>query len=424
MAKNIIHRKNGTYCCIVYVKDPLTGKTRSKWRGGFSSEKEAEKERVRWMNEINENRFSEDADMKLSIYLASWLELKKKVLKPGTYQGYLLNIEKHINPNIGSRRLKEITPTMLEKLYDRLSKIKIPSSGSHPKYLSNSSIRYVHATLRAALNDAVKKRILNYNPCLAVTLAPRDKYEARTLTREEIVTFFKACVDSPIGMELLLMLMLGLRRGEALGLRFSDVDFAKREAHIQQQFTTRGKDASGKQQWGFSTLKTKESDRIVGIPTQLIDLLAARKKAVDELKARDTSIYHDHDLICCNDDGSPKKIVTIEHAYKRLLEANGLPNIRLHDLRHTYATQLLDLNVDLKSISQALGHTSIKTTADIYIGKNNAAASRTAAAFDTLFSQVVPSSPMESDISNRISTLGKVLRFKQSVDELEMKKVP
>ncbi len=229
MAKNIIRRKNGTYCCIVYVKDPLTGKTRPKWAGGFSSEKEAEKERVRWMNEINENRFSEDADMKLSIYLASWLELKKKVLKPGTCQGYLLNIEKHIDPNIGSRRLKEITTTMLEKHYDRLSKINIPSSGSDPKYLSNSSIRYVHATLRAALNDAVKKRIRNYNPSLAVTLAPRDKYEARTLTREEIVTFYKACVSSPVGIELLLMLMLGLRRGEALGLRFSDLDFAKKK---------------------------------------------------------------------------------------------------------------------------------------------------------------------------------------------------
>jgi len=171
-------------------------------------------------------------------------------------------------------------------------------------------------------------------------------------------------------------------------------------------------------------LKTKESDRIVGIPAQLIDLLVVRKKAVDELKARDTSIYHDHDLICCNDDGSPKKIVTIEHTYKRLLKANGLPNFRLHDLRHTYATQLLDLNVDLKSISQALGHTSIKTTADIYIGKNNAAASRTAAAFDTLLSQAVSSSPTESSISRNIITQGKVLKFQKSIDELEMKKVP
>ncbi len=387
MAKNIVKRKNGTYSCIVYIKDPLTGKTRPKWESGFTSEKEAEKERVRLLNDINENRFSMDAELKLSVYLCSWLEVKKKVLKPGTYQGYLLNIEKHITPYIGSKRLKEISPIMLESLYDRLSKIKIPSSGTEPKYLSNSSIRYVHATLRTALNDAVKKRLLPYNPCSAVTLAPRDKYEARTLTREEFAVFIEMCKDSPIGLELLLMLMLGLRRGEALGLRFSDVDFTKKEAHIQQQFTTCGKDAAGKQQWGFRSLKTKESDRIVGIPAQLIDLLTARKRIVEDQKAHFATSYHDNDLVCCNNDGSPKTIVTIEHMYKRLLKANGLPDMRLHDLRHTYATQLLDLNVDLKTISQTLGHTSIKTTADIYIARNNAAASRAAAAMETLYSQ-------------------------------------
>ena len=337
---------------------------------------------------------------------------------------YLAEIIRALKQLDGAGSLKEINSTMLETLYNRLSKIKIPSSGGELKFLSNSSVRYVHATLRAALNDAVKKRIIQYNPCLAVTLAPRDKYEARTLTREEIVTFFKACTNSPIGMELLLMLLLGLRRGEALGLRFSDVDFVKREAHIQQQFTTCGKDSLGKQQWGFRSLKTKESDRIVGIPAHLLELLAARKRVCDSQKAQYNTFYQDYDLICCNSDGSPMKIVAVEHAFKRLLKESGLPDIRLHDLRHTYATQLLDLNVDLKSISQSLGHTSIKTTADIYIGKNNAAASRTAAAIDSLFSQVVTSSPTESSIRNRNSTQGKVLKFQKSFDELEMKKVP
>ncbi len=411
MAKNIKHRKNGTYSCIVYLKDPLTGKTRPKWKGGFATEKEAEKELIRWQNEINENRYNVDAEMKLSVYLQSWLDLKKKVLKPGTYEGYKLNIEKHIIPNIGTRRLKDITPTMLEKLYDHLSKIEIPSSGTQPKYLSNSSVRYVHATIRAALNDAMKKRIINYNPCLAVTLASRDKFEARTLARDEIATFFKACISSPIGMELLLMLMLGLRRGEALGLRFSDLDFSKKEAHIHQQYTTCGKDANGKQLWGLRSLKAKESDRIVGIPSQLIDLLIDQKKLVNQQKIQNANNYNDNDLICCDRNGAPRQIVTIEHAFKRLLKSNGLPNIRLHDLRHTYATQLLDQNVDLKSISQSLGHTSIKITADIYIGRNNAAASRTAAAMESLVSQVVSPNPTDSSISRHNSTLGKVLTF-------------
>ena len=181
--------------------------------------------------------------------------------------------------------------------------------------------------------------------------------------------------------------------------------------HIQQQYTTCGKDAKGKQLWGLRSLKTKESDRIVGIPSQLVDLLVDRKKAVNQQKIQNSNNYNDNDLICCDCNGTPRQIVTIEHAFKRLLNANGLPNIRLHDLRHTYATQLLDLNVDLKSISQSLGHTSIKTTADIYIGKNNAAASRTAAAMESLVSQVVSSNPIDSSNSSHHSTLEKVLTF-------------
>ena len=167
-----------------------------------------------------------------------------------------------------------------------------------------------------------------------------------------------------------LMLMLGLRRGEALGLRFSDIDFERRFAHIQQQYTTCGKDKTGKPQWGIRTLKTKESDRIIGIPSLVLQKLIERRKVTQ------------HDLICCNDDGSPRNINTLEHAFKMFLAKNGLPEIRLHDLRHTYATQLRDLGVDITTISQVLGHTSIKTTADIYISRNSAAASLAAKAID------------------------------------------
>jgi integrase len=259
---------------------------------------------------------------------------------------------------------------MLEALYSRLSKIKVKSSADGEKYLSASSIRYVHATLRAALNDAVKKRILPFNPCYSVTLAARNKYVARTLTQDEIKVFLNACDASPIGLELTLMLMLGLRRGEALGLRFSDIDFERRFAHIQQQYTTCGKDKTGKPQWGIHSPKTKESDRIIGIPSLVLQKLIERQKVAK------------YDLVCCNDDGSPRNINTLEHAFKMFLAKNGLPEIRLHDLRHTYATQLRDLGVDITTISQVLGHTSIKTTADIYISRNSASASVAAKAID------------------------------------------
>jgi len=172
MAKNIKKRKNGTYSCIVYLKDPLTGKTRPKWKSGFHSEKEAEKARVQWVQEINENRYSLDSEVKLSIYLDSWLNTKKKQLTPGTYQGYNVNIENHIKPYIGTRRLNEITPIMLETLCGRLSKIRI----NRPT-----------ASRSACSAQASAMSTQRFVPCSTtpcshiIPAAPRGKYEAGTL---------------------------------------------------------------------------------------------------------------------------------------------------------------------------------------------------------------------------------------------------
>ena len=134
--------------------------------------------------------------MKLTAYLSQWLDAKK-TLKPSTYQGYLTNIEKHINPHIGSRQLKEITAVMLETLYDRLSKIRVPCSKPEAKYLSWSSIRYVHATLRTAFYDAVKKRLLSYNPCNGITLPAKNQFRAKILTKEEMQALINGYAASP-----------------------------------------------------------------------------------------------------------------------------------------------------------------------------------------------------------------------------------
>ena len=179
------------------------------------------------------------------------------------------------------------------------------------------------------------------------------------------------------------MLLLGLRRGEARGLRFSDIDCVKGTAHIRQQFTTCGKDAAGKQIWGIRSLKTKESDRIVGIPNLLLEKISERQRTIEARKVQQAESYHDHDLICCNCNGTPRNPNTIERGFKTLLRKSGLADMRLHVLRHTYATHLLGLSVDLKTISQMLGHTSIKTTADIYIAKSEEAAFRAAKAIES-----------------------------------------
>ena len=275
------------------------------------------------------------------------------------------------------------------------------------KHLSWSSIRYVHATLRVAFHDAVKKRLLPYNPCDAITLPAKNRFEAKILTKDEMQILIDGCASSTVGLEVMLMLLLGLRRGEALGLRFGDIDFTNRTAHIRQQYTTCGKDAAGKQIWGLRSLKTKESDRTVGVPTPVLDRIVERQKIVEERKAQQAEHYHDLDLICCNCNGTPRIPNTIERGVKLLLKRSGLADMRLHDLRHTYATRLLGLSVDLKTISQMLGHTSIKTTADIYIAPSDEAAFRAAKAIESLLEVPIPPKMKESGISNSISAVSR-----------------
>ncbi len=143
----------------------------------------------------------------------------------------------------------------------------------------------------------------------------------------------------------------------------------------------------------------------MGIPSLLLDKIVERQEIIEERKAQQAEHYHDHGLICCNCNGTPRNPNTIERGFKMLLKRSGLADMRLHDLRHTYATRLLGLSVDLKTISQMLGHTSIKTTADIYIAKSDEAASRAAKAIESLLEVPVSPNIVQSDMGNHIGAV-------------------
>lgn len=359
--KNGILKRGSTYSYIYYITDPITGKNKPKMKGGFKTRAEAEEAKIQTEAAIMQNRYREPTKMTVSEYMTHWFEnIHKPTLSPNSARGYEVNIRCHLLPYIGKVKLVDLNRENVSALYAKLI----------DKGLSPTSVKYVHNTLNKGLNEAVLNELIPRNPCNGIKLPRREKYHATVLTNEQCRTLLDAAANTPIAMELLLTATLGLRRGEALGLTFDDFDLVAGTVRIQKQITSTvsSKDSEdGKTHWGFAPLKTAESHRTLYLTPQVIAAVKQRAERVkhDRLKYGDQ--YHDMGLVCCNEKGEPTNPYTFRTEFKKLLKCLGLPDMRIHDLRHTFATAIIESNaVPLKTVSHALGHSSISITADIY----------------------------------------------------------
>lgn len=346
-----VAKKRERWYIYYYIGKDHTGKWKRKWEGSWETKKEAEKVLRSRIAEL-ETTFERKTDSSpMSVYLRHWLESYcAPRLAPNTYRGYQVNVEKHIIPYIGTIPLNKLQPKDLQALYEKLR-----AAG-----LSGTSARYVHNNLRKALGQAVKAQLIPRNPADLVDPPKVDRYEAQTLTPEQAKTLISACVGTEIYLPVLLALTLGLRRGEALGLQWTDVDLDTKTV------TVRHSASFSKGGFTLGTTKTKNSRRTLMVP----EVLHAALENALAIQAREAKRfgpgYNPYDLVCCRSDGSPLTSGVLHHQYHALLAKLGLPAIRFHDLRHTNATLMLRNAVPAKIVSAMLGHSSIGITMDTY----------------------------------------------------------
>ena len=276
-------------------------------------------------------------------YLEHWLKFYcAGRLAPNTIRGYRVNIYHHIIPNIGEIPLRELAPEDIDELYYILKS----------KGLSSTSIIYVHAVLRKALNTAMKRRSIAENVVNYVDPPRREKYEAHFIDAAAMQRLLNGCQHTAFYMPILFALSLGLRRGEILGIMWSDINFAERTIKICRSATYVNNGLE------LSTPKTVSSARTLLMPDALFHaLLEWRSKQPQPC---------DLNLVCTDYGGNRLTSNQLQHAFKRILAESGLPNVRLHDLRHSYATLMLQNNVQSKIVCEILGHSSIDVTLDIY----------------------------------------------------------
>ena len=316
------------------------------------------------------------SDSTLQQWMEHWLEaILPSTVRWKTLSTYRSQVRLHVIPHLGSARLSELRPETLEELYRRLL-----DAGS-----SAHVVHAVHRVLRSALNEAVRRQRLAVNPALIARPPRVAVVEVQPLTTDECRAVLRAAVSGPDAARWSVALALGLRQGEALGLKWSDVDWdagtltvrrAVQRRTWEHGCTARGAAASpacGRRRGaecparrggglGLVETKTRSSRRTLVLPEALVGQLRSHRLAQTEERLRCGPHWQTGlDLIFPAELGLPMDPSRDRRAWKKLLAAAGVRDVRLHDARHTAATLLLVQGVDLRTVMSIMGWTEMAT---------------------------------------------------------------
>lgn len=302
-------------------------------------------------------------------YLEYWVETIKPSVRPRTYEAYDLNVRRVV-PIIGKIRLARLSPTAIQSCY-----AKLLDGG-----LSKRSVEQAHTVLHLALGRAVQWGLLGRNPSDAVSVPRPGRREMKTLSAEQVDTLFTATPEDRLHGLWVLLATTGLRLGEATALTWADVDFEERRLSIHRAL---------QRQRGvglvFVERKTSRSRRVVHLPSRTVSALRDhRSRQLPERVALGPAWY-EGDLVFCNEIGTPIDPSWVGRRFHAALEKAGLPRVRVHDLRHTAATLLLEKAVHPKVVQEMLGHSTIMLTMDTYSHVSPAMHKEAAAQMDALF---------------------------------------
>lgn len=323
--------------------DPKTGKRINKNVLGRTQAEVKEKLKAA-MTECQGLDVSKVADeYTVATWLRMWYELYAKPnVRTATANRYELIIEKYTIPRIGSVKLKKLTTRHLQKLYkDLLEGGRIHMGKGQEKGLSTTTVHSTHLMLHAALDRAVKERLIPRNPCQDCIVPKPRKLDMKVLTPEQMGAYLEAAQRRGLLPMFYLELVSGLRKGELVALRWDDLDIQCRTISVSRQYV-RNPDGTLE----LTRPKTENSVRLVSIPQTAVELL------IQEHDKHPDSPY----LFPSPLTGEMYHPDSVVNLHKKILKDAGLPHTRFHDLRHTFATTALQNGVDVKTVSSMLGH--------------------------------------------------------------------
>lgn len=365
---NIIKVKNKYGFRVLLRFDDETEEIRQF--SGYDTKKTANIEREKVIAQLVTKTFIVPKKQSVASFLTEWLETDIKVrTTANTYSSYKNAIKNHILPAFGKMYLTDLKRIHIKNMYISIAE-KSHRMAQIVKNIMNTSMRY-----------AVNKGLIADNPAADVPLPKsvaqkayhtRTIKESNTLNLEQIVVLINASRGTGIYMQVLFAVLMGLRRGEINGLKYGDVDFVRQRLHVSRQLGR----AANSDDVVFAPktrtkqeikLKTLSSDRVLDIPDFVFEEILRSREQYERNKSRRKAKFQDLDYICCSNYGRPRSMQYHFEPFKEILHKTGLPDIRWHDLRHSYATLLMKNDFNLKAISKILGHAREIVTADIYV---------------------------------------------------------
>jgi integrase len=330
--------------------------------------KDVEKKLAEAMGDAAKGFVYDDENQTVAQYMERWLENSAKGdLAPRTYHNYRLQIRRHISPAFGRIKLSRLTAAHIQSLY--AAKLR---GGLKP-----ASVRYIHAVLHRALEQAVKFNLIPFNPAARVDPPKIRQDEITPLDAEQARIFLEAAKGDRFEALYVVSLTCGLRMGEALGLKWSDIELNNGTLRVNRQLQRMRRNGDTPGTLEFSEPKNA-SRRTVDLPQRAVDALRRHRKRQLE-KRVGVAHYEDAGLVFATGKGTPLDAQNVvSRDFKPLLRRAELPDIRWHDLRHTYATLLLTRGTHPTYVQKSLGHASVQLTLDRYshwmpsMGRNTA----------------------------------------------------
>jgi integrase len=347
-----VKRRASTWGYVIDVApDPATGKRRQRTKSGFGTRKAAE-EAMR--KAIAAGSAAGGDAQKLADYLDEWLAAVEPRLRGTTASSYRIAVDR-IKGGLGAARLRDLTPMMIERFYADL----VRTGGKNGKGLSAKSVRNTHVVLRKALADGERLEVLVRNPAARAKPPTGERKETPTWTAAEVKAFLASVEEDPLYALWVLLATTGLRRGEALGLRWSDVDLERGTLSVSQTVTTVDNRIV------VTPPKSDRSRRRIGLDPDTVRVLGDHKG--DQRGDLDLLGGGPATLVFTDVDGGPVHPDYVTRRFQRLVRRSGLPMLRgPHDLRHTWASLALAAGVHPKVVSDRLGHSTIAITIDTY----------------------------------------------------------
>lgn len=309
---------------------------------------------------IDAGAYTVPSKMTVGEWLDIWTAEYLGNTKPHTKKSYDGVIKNHIRPAVGAVKLESLTPATVQKFINSIRSTKTVTKGEtvNPKTVKN-----IHGVLHSALQQAVLVGYLRANPAARTVLPKRTKAEIQVLEAQQFPAFIKAIEGHRYQYLYLTDLFTGMRQSELLGLQWMDIDLNQGMITVRRQLQYLGGSHGGYQ---YTTPKNNKT-RLVALPTKAIDALKKQRALQGTMRLAAGALWSNPDnLVFTTELGEHIKHDVVYRNLKRIFASMGVPNLRFHDLRHSYAVLSLQAGEDIKTVQENLGHHAAAFTLDTY----------------------------------------------------------